>query len=46
MASWLQQRSAPGAGAMDVNTACTSFLYGLTDRERDDQVPASCATPS
>jgi 3-oxoacyl-[acyl-carrier-protein] synthase-3 len=31
MASWLQARiGAPGAGAMDVNTACTSFLYGLT----------------
>ena len=31
MASWLQHRiGARGAGAMDVNTACTSFLYGLT----------------
>src|SRR5688572_15823330 len=31
MASGLQQRlGASGAGAMDVNTACTSFLYGLT----------------
>jgi len=31
MASWLQKRiGADGAGAMDVNTACTSFLYGLT----------------
>jgi 3-oxoacyl-[acyl-carrier-protein] synthase III len=31
MASWLQQRlGVNGAGAMDVNTACTSFLYGLT----------------
>ena len=31
MASWLQQRlGVDGAGAMDVNTACTSFLYGLT----------------
>src|SRR5688572_9168675 len=31
MASWLQARlGASGAGAMDVNTACTSFLYGLT----------------
>jgi 3-oxoacyl-[acyl-carrier-protein] synthase-3 len=31
MASGLQARlGAPGAGAMDVNTACTSFLYGLT----------------
>jgi 3-oxoacyl-[acyl-carrier-protein] synthase-3 len=31
MASWLQKRlDASGAGAMDVNTACTSFLYGLT----------------
>ena len=31
MASWLQNRlGAHGAGAMDVNTACTSFLYGLT----------------
>jgi 3-oxoacyl-[acyl-carrier-protein] synthase-3 len=31
MASWLQNRlGAQGAGAMDVNTACTSFLYGLT----------------
>jgi 3-oxoacyl-[acyl-carrier-protein] synthase-3 len=31
MASWLQNRlGARGAGAMDVNTACTSFLYGLT----------------
>jgi 3-oxoacyl-[acyl-carrier-protein] synthase-3 len=31
MASWLQHRlGAHGAGAMDVNTACTSFLYGLT----------------
>jgi 3-oxoacyl-[acyl-carrier-protein] synthase III len=31
MASWLQQRlGMDGAGAMDVNTACTSFLYGLT----------------
>jgi len=31
MASGLQQRlGAAGAGAMDVNTACTSFLYGLT----------------
>ena len=31
MASWLQNRlGALGAGAMDVNTACTSFLYGLT----------------
>ncbi len=31
MASGLQAAlGAPGAGAMDVNTACTSFLYGLT----------------
>ena len=31
MASGLQARlGATGAGAMDVNTACTSFLYGLT----------------
>jgi 3-oxoacyl-[acyl-carrier-protein] synthase III len=31
MASWVQKRlGAHGAGAMDVNTACTSFLYGLT----------------
>ena len=31
MASWVQKRlAAMGAGAMDVNTACTSFLYGLT----------------
>jgi len=31
MASWIQKRiGADGAGAMDVNTACTSFLYGLT----------------
>ena len=31
MASGLQKRlGATGAGAMDVNTACTSFLYGLT----------------
>jgi 3-oxoacyl-[acyl-carrier-protein] synthase III len=31
MASWLQHRlGSRGAGAMDVNTACTSFLYGLT----------------
>ncbi len=31
MASWLQNRlGADGAGAMDINTACTSFLYGLT----------------
>ena len=31
MASGLQKRlGASGAGAMDVNTACTSFLYGLT----------------
>ena len=31
MASGLQATlGAPGAGAMDVNTACTSFLYGLT----------------
>jgi 3-oxoacyl-[acyl-carrier-protein] synthase-3 len=31
MASWLQQRlGVDGAGAMDINTACTSFLYGLT----------------
>ncbi len=31
MASGLQNRlGANGAGAMDVNTACTSFLYGLT----------------
>jgi 3-oxoacyl-[acyl-carrier-protein] synthase III len=31
MASGLQAKlGAPGAGAMDVNTACTSFLYGLT----------------
>jgi 3-oxoacyl-[acyl-carrier-protein] synthase-3 len=31
MASALQARlGASGAGAMDVNTACTSFLYGLT----------------
>lgn len=31
MASWVQNRlGAHGAGAMDVNTACTSFLYGLT----------------
>jgi 3-oxoacyl-[acyl-carrier-protein] synthase III len=31
MASWLQARlGISGCGAMDVNTACTSFLYGLT----------------
>jgi 3-oxoacyl-[acyl-carrier-protein] synthase-3 len=31
MASGLQAKlGATGAGAMDVNTACTSFLYGLT----------------
>jgi 3-oxoacyl-[acyl-carrier-protein] synthase-3 len=31
MASGLQAKlGALGAGAMDVNTACTSFLYGLT----------------
>jgi len=31
MASWLQNRlGAHGSGAMDINTACTSFLYGLT----------------
>ncbi|TKB82254.1 MAG: hypothetical protein E8D45_00695, partial [Nitrospira sp.] len=31
MASSLQAKlGAPNAGAMDVNTACTSFLYGLT----------------
>ena len=31
MASGLQQRlGADGCGAMDVNTACTSFLYGLS----------------
>jgi 3-oxoacyl-[acyl-carrier-protein] synthase-3 len=31
MASGLQQRlGAEGCGAMDVNTACTSFLYGLS----------------
>jgi 3-oxoacyl-[acyl-carrier-protein] synthase-3 len=31
MASWVQKRlGAKNAGAMDVNTACTSFLYGLT----------------
>jgi 3-oxoacyl-[acyl-carrier-protein] synthase-3 len=31
MASGLQEKlGARGAGAMDVNTACTSFLYGLT----------------
>jgi 3-oxoacyl-[acyl-carrier-protein] synthase-3 len=31
MASWVQKRlGARAAGAMDVNTACTSFLYGLT----------------
>ncbi len=31
MASGLQAKlGAPGAGAMDINTACTSFLYGLT----------------
>jgi 3-oxoacyl-[acyl-carrier-protein] synthase-3 len=31
MASWVQARlGANGCGAMDVNTACTSFLYGLT----------------
>jgi len=31
MASWVQKRlGAKAAGAMDVNTACTSFLYGLT----------------
>ncbi len=31
MASWVQQAiGATNAGAMDVNTACTSFLYGLT----------------
>ena len=31
MASWVQARlGASGCGAMDVNTACTSFLYGLT----------------
>ena len=30
MASWVQKRlGARSAGAMDVNTACTSFLYGL-----------------
>lgn len=31
MASGLQRRiGAPGCAAMDVNTACTSFLYGLS----------------
>ncbi len=31
MASGLQQRiGAEGCGAMDINTACTSFLYGLS----------------
>ena len=31
MASGLQQKlGAEGCGAMDVNTACTSFLYGLS----------------
>lgn len=31
MASWVQKElGARSAGAMDVNTACTSFLYGLT----------------
>jgi 3-oxoacyl-[acyl-carrier-protein] synthase-3 len=31
MASWVQKRlGASGSGAMDINTACTSFLYGLT----------------
>jgi 3-oxoacyl-[acyl-carrier-protein] synthase-3 len=31
MASWVQNRlGARGTGAMDINTACTSFLYGLT----------------
>ncbi len=31
MASWVQKRLGAGnAGAMDINTACTSFLYGLT----------------
>jgi len=31
MASGLQQRiGANGGGAMDINTACTSFLYGLS----------------
>lgn len=31
MASGLQQRlGAEGCGAMDLNTACTSFLYGLS----------------
>jgi 3-oxoacyl-[acyl-carrier-protein] synthase-3 len=31
MASWVQKAiSARNAGAMDINTACTSFLYGLT----------------
>ncbi len=31
MSSWVQNRlGAQSAGAMDVNTACTSFLYGLT----------------
>ena len=31
MASGLQARlGADGCGAMDVNTACTSFLYGLS----------------
>ena len=31
MASGLQAKlGASGAGAMDINTACTSFLYGLT----------------
>jgi 3-oxoacyl-[acyl-carrier-protein] synthase-3 len=31
MASWVQKRlGVSGCGAMDVNTACTSFLYGLT----------------
>ncbi|MGQ0385032.1 MAG: beta-ketoacyl-ACP synthase 3, partial [Gammaproteobacteria bacterium] len=31
MASWVQKRlGAKAAGAKDVNTACTSFLYGLT----------------
>ncbi|MBM5812974.1 MAG: 3-oxoacyl-ACP synthase, partial [Gammaproteobacteria bacterium] len=31
MASWVQKCiGARNAGAMDINTACTSFLYGLT----------------
>ena len=37
MASSLQAKlGAPNAGAMDVNTACTSFLYGLTTASATD----------